>query len=100
MVSFTGGSPGKPRFLISGLCIYLESYLPPDQIREVYRAYLFSAEAHEGQMRKSGEPYIYHPVAVARILARLRIDQLTDLGWRLLAPLALLQLVVTLWIGG
>jgi len=34
------------------------------------------------------------------LYARLRIDQLTDLGWRLLAPLALLQLVVTLWIGG
>jgi GTP pyrophosphokinase len=64
----------RPRFLISDLCIYLETYLPPEQIREVYRAYLFSAEAHEGQHRKSGEPYIYHPVAVARILAEMRMD--------------------------
>ena len=63
-----------PRFLISDLCIFLESYLSPEQIREVYRAYLFSAEAHEGQHRKSGEPYIYHPVAVARILAEMRMD--------------------------
>ncbi len=64
----------QPRYLISDLCSYLESYLPAEQIREVYRAYLYSAEAHEGQKRKSGEPYIFHPVAVARILAELRMD--------------------------
>ncbi len=74
-----GSSPnsqdlGRPRFLVSDLCVYLESYLPPQQIREVYRAYLFGAEAHEGQHRMTGEPYIYHPVAVARILADLRMD--------------------------
>jgi guanosine-3',5'-bis(diphosphate) 3'-pyrophosphohydrolase len=59
------------RFLISDLCRMLESYLEPDQVQEVYRAYLFSAEAHEGQHRMSGEPYIYHPVAAARIAAIL-----------------------------
>jgi guanosine-3',5'-bis(diphosphate) 3'-pyrophosphohydrolase len=64
----------EPRFLISDLCAYLDSYLSEDQIREVYRAYLFGAEAHEGQWRKSGEPFIYHPVAVARILAQMRMD--------------------------
>ncbi len=64
----------KPRFLISDLCVYLETYLKPAQIRDVYRAYLFSAEAHEGQRRKTGEPYIFHPVAVARILATMRMD--------------------------
>jgi len=52
----------------------LEDYLEPDQIAEVYRAYLFGAEAHDGQSRKTGEPYIYHPVAVARILAEMRMD--------------------------
>jgi RelA/SpoT family (p)ppGpp synthetase len=62
------------RFLISDLCHMLESYLEPDQVQEVYRAYLFSAEAHEGQHRMSGEPYIYHPVAAARILAELGLD--------------------------
>jgi len=64
----------RARYLISDLCAYLESYLTPEQIREVYRAYLFSAEAHEGQSRMTGEPYIYHPVAVARILADLHMD--------------------------
>ena len=62
------------RFLISDLCELLESYLPSEQVREVYRAYLFGAEAHEGQHRKTGEPYIYHPVAVARILAGMHMD--------------------------
>ena len=41
---------------------------------QVYRAYLFSAEAHEGQVRKSGEAYIFHPVEVANILATMRMD--------------------------
>jgi GTP pyrophosphokinase len=66
--------PGDPRFLISDLCQFLESYLSQEQVSEVYRAYLFGAEAHEGQNRLSGEPYIFHPVAVARILAGMRMD--------------------------
>lgn len=61
-------------FLISDLCAILEGYLELDQVAEVYRAYLFGAEAHEGQKRLSGEPYIYHPLAVARILAEMRMD--------------------------
>ena len=61
-------------FLISDLCALLETYAEPDQVKEVYRAYLFGAEAHEGQQRLSGEPYIYHPLAVARILAEMRMD--------------------------
>jgi RelA/SpoT family (p)ppGpp synthetase len=64
----------ESRFLISDLCQMLESYLDKDQVQEVYRAYLFGAEAHEGQHRLSGEPYIYHPIAAARILAELRLD--------------------------
>ncbi len=66
--------PADARLLISDLCTYLEEYLTLDQVREVYRAYLFGAEAHEGQSRLSGEPYIYHPLAVARILAGMRMD--------------------------
>ncbi|MFP4697040.1 RelA/SpoT family protein, partial [Thiohalospira sp.] len=64
----------EPVLLISDLCEQLEDYLEPEQVAEVYRAYLFGAEAHEGQQRKSGEPYIYHPLAVAQILAELRLD--------------------------
>ena len=62
------------RFLISDLCQMLEAYLEKEQVQEVYRAYLFGAEAHEGQHRMSGEPYIYHPIAAARVLAELHLD--------------------------
>ncbi|GLV48509.1 guanosine-3',5'-bis(diphosphate) 3'-pyrophosphohydrolase [Thermus sp. LT1-2-5] len=49
-------------------------YLPPEDREKVKEAYLFAEEAHRGQVRKSGEPYITHPVAVAEILASLRMD--------------------------
>ncbi|HEX7381118.1 MAG TPA: bifunctional (p)ppGpp synthetase/guanosine-3',5'-bis(diphosphate) 3'-pyrophosphohydrolase [Nevskiaceae bacterium] len=52
----------------------MAAYLPPDQIAEVRRAYEFGARMHSGQSRTSGEPYIYHPLAVARILAEMRLD--------------------------
>ena len=64
----------ESRYLISDLIKLLETYLEPEQVQEVYRAYLFGAEAHDGQHRLTGEPYIYHPVAAARILADLRLD--------------------------
>ena len=65
------------RFLISDLCALLETYLEPQPIKNVYHAYLFSAAAHEGQTRLTGEPYIYHPLAVARILAGMHMDAQT-----------------------
>ncbi|MDH3316677.1 MAG: RelA/SpoT family protein [Gammaproteobacteria bacterium] len=61
-------------FLISDLCGLADNYLEPDQVREIYRAYQFGAEAHEGQRRASGEPYIQHPIQVAKILAEMRLD--------------------------
>ncbi|VAW70761.1 Guanosine-3',5'-bis(diphosphate) 3'-pyrophosphohydrolase / GTP pyrophosphokinase, (p)ppGpp synthetase II, partial [hydrothermal vent metagenome] len=66
---------GDPsRFLISDLCRIVEDYMSTDQVKEVYRAYLYGAQSHEGQFRKTGEPYIYHPIAVARILAEMHMD--------------------------
>jgi len=76
----TGESVGAkpvPRFLISDLCALLEKYLPEEQVKKIYNAYLFSADAHEGQLRKSGEPYIYHPLSVAKVLAELHMDAQT-----------------------
>ncbi|MEW6354607.1 MAG: bifunctional GTP diphosphokinase/guanosine-3',5'-bis pyrophosphate 3'-pyrophosphohydrolase [Pseudomonadota bacterium] len=61
-------------FLISDLTAILETYLDPKQIAKVQRAYEFGAHAHEGQQRLSGEPYIYHPLAAARILAEMHMD--------------------------
>ena len=50
------------------------AYLPEGQVERVLRAFQVGAQAHEGQERKSGEPYITHPVAVAGILAELGLD--------------------------
>ena len=66
---------GDPsRFLISDLCKIVEDYMNQDQVKDVYQAYLFGAHAHDGQYRKTGEPYIYHPISVARILAEMHMD--------------------------
>jgi guanosine-3',5'-bis(diphosphate) 3'-pyrophosphohydrolase len=59
---------------VRGLEQRLSSYLPPEQVARVRRAYEVGARAHEGQTRRSGEPYITHPVAVAGILAELGMD--------------------------
>lgn len=64
-------TPSRPA---SALCDSLSLYLDEKAIEEIYRAYLFGAEAHQGQRRCSGEPYIHHPIAVAEILAQLRLD--------------------------
>ncbi|MFN3987825.1 MAG: RelA/SpoT family protein [Rhodocyclaceae bacterium] len=52
----------------------LESYLKAEDVARIEAAYLFSASAHEGQFRISGEPYVSHPVAVADIVADWHLD--------------------------
>ena len=52
----------------------IEKYLPSDQIERIHAAYETAKNAHEGQTRSSGEPYITHPVSVACILADLPLD--------------------------
>jgi len=52
----------------------LEHYLNDAEIHAIEQAYLLAKEAHEGQKRHTGEPYITHPVAVATILAQMRMD--------------------------
>jgi GTP pyrophosphokinase len=56
------------------LSLRLKPYLKQEDIEQVMTAYRFSAAAHEGQLRKSGDPYISHPVTVACILAELHLD--------------------------
>ncbi len=51
-----------------------KEYLSDTQIEELRRAYLVAEEAHKPQKRSSGEPYIIHPVAVACIVAEMRLD--------------------------
>ncbi len=58
----------------SQLTLALKKYLKTPDIDLIWEAYRFSDKAHAGQMRKTGEPYISHPVSVAMILAKLHLD--------------------------
>ncbi|MBK1727362.1 bifunctional GTP diphosphokinase/guanosine-3',5'-bis pyrophosphate 3'-pyrophosphohydrolase [Halorhodospira neutriphila] len=64
----------EPERRLGELCTLLAAYLEPGTIESIREAYRFAAQAHEGQRRRSGEPYITHPIAVARILAEMRLD--------------------------
>ena len=55
----------------------VKGYLTTDEVNKVRRAYEFGAKAHEGQIRKSGEAYIHHPLTVARILGEMHMDHKT-----------------------
>lgn len=55
----------------------LQHYLDDSQIQTIEKAYILAKKAHEGQKRHTGEPYITHPVAVALILAQMRMDPAT-----------------------
>ncbi len=52
----------------------VEKYHPHEDLEILRRAYAFSAKEHRGQMRKSGEPFLNHPIAVANILAEMKLD--------------------------
>ena len=61
-------------YLFESLKQQISEYLDADQVAQVERAYITSRDAHHGQTRSSGEPYVTHPVAVTRILADMRLD--------------------------
>src|SRR5450830_561214 len=59
---------------VTHLVTRLSEYLTPSELKKVKEAYRFSDEMHLGQVRKSGEPYIIHPIAVAEICADWKLD--------------------------
>jgi GTP diphosphokinase / guanosine-3',5'-bis(diphosphate) 3'-diphosphatase len=59
---------------IDSLIKKISAYHPGEELDIIRLAYDFAAKAHEGQLRKSGEPYIVHPLAAAHMLADMRID--------------------------
>ncbi|AGA58609.1 (p)ppGpp synthetase, RelA/SpoT family [Thermobacillus composti KWC4] len=59
---------------IESLIEKASTYMKESDIAKIRDAYQFAAEAHKGQVRKSGEPYIEHPVAVAEILVNMQMD--------------------------
>ena len=52
----------------------VRSYKPDADILAIQKAYIYSAKMHEGQLRKSGEPYLIHPLGVAMIIAEMSLD--------------------------
>ncbi len=63
-----------PEELYQDLLIRVRKYHPSDDLSLIEKAYRLASAAHEGQKRKSGEPYIIHPLDVAIILADLEMD--------------------------
>ncbi|MEZ9134130.1 HD domain-containing protein, partial [Vibrio breoganii] len=61
-------------YLFDSLKDVAQEYLTEPQIEPLRQSYVVARNAHEGQTRSTGEPYIIHPVAVSRILAEMRLD--------------------------
>ncbi len=67
----------SPEKLYEELIASVRKYHPSTDISQIEKAYRIAEKAHEGQVRKSGEPYIIHPLCVAIILAELELDKET-----------------------
>lgn len=67
----------EPEVLFQKLTSMVKKYHPSDDVHLIEKAYKIAYKAHEGQKRKSGEPYIIHPVCVCIILAELELDKET-----------------------
>jgi GTP pyrophosphokinase len=68
------GEPETPPADLDQLLRTVKSYNAKADTKEIQRAFAFAAEAHAGQKRLSGEDYVYHPLAVAQVLAELGLD--------------------------
>ncbi|MBM4337868.1 MAG: bifunctional (p)ppGpp synthetase/guanosine-3',5'-bis(diphosphate) 3'-pyrophosphohydrolase, partial [Deltaproteobacteria bacterium] len=55
----------------------VQGHFPGVDVSLLEKAYVYSAKVHQGQMRLSGEPYLTHPLAVAELLAEMRLDHVT-----------------------
>ena len=60
--------------MLSVLTEKLSNYLEQKEVKKIERAYRYADQCHSGQLRQSGDPYITHPLAVANILADMRLD--------------------------
>ena len=67
----------SPEELYKDLIVRVRKYHPSDDISLIEKAYRLADDAHRNQVRKSGEPYIIHPLCVAIILADLEMDKET-----------------------
>ncbi len=77
-MSETQNSPCcDPKVDIANILAKIAKFHPNDDLSVVEAAYAYACEAHKGQVRKSGEPYIIHPISVAQTLADLMLDATT-----------------------
>ena len=60
---------------LSDILQRVSGYHPDPDLDIIKKAYVYSARVHQGQLRKSGEPYLVHPLEVAGILAELKLDE-------------------------
>ncbi|WP_322818768.1 bifunctional (p)ppGpp synthetase/guanosine-3',5'-bis(diphosphate) 3'-pyrophosphohydrolase [Tepidiforma sp.] len=75
-MSLSPGEPAVASVSIDGLLTRARQYLPEDRLGIIREAFEFAAKHHEGQLRKTGDPYITHPLAVAELVANLELDHL------------------------
>ncbi|GIW17099.1 bifunctional (p)ppGpp synthetase/guanosine-3',5'-bis(diphosphate) 3'-pyrophosphohydrolase [Tepidiforma sp.] len=75
-MSVSPGEPAVASVSIDALLARASQYLPADRLDIIRDAFDFAARHHEGQFRKTGDPYITHPVAVAELVANLELDHL------------------------
>ena len=59
---------------VQEICSSVSGYDPAADLGLIQRSFEFAAERHAGQRRRSGEPYVVHPVGVARVISQLRLD--------------------------
>ncbi len=66
---------GRPLLRLNDILDRVSGYHPDPDLDVIKKAYVYSAKVHQGQIRKSGEPYLIHPLEVAGILAEMRLDE-------------------------
>ena len=64
----------EPKLTIDDLCFATANYLETSQVDAIRKAYHFAEQAHKEQKRRSGDPYITHPLAVSHVLAMMHMD--------------------------
>ena len=62
------------RGMSRNLLALVKSYQPSADSERIRRAYLFAEKAHSGQFRRSGEPYVTHPLSVSHVIGELKLD--------------------------
>ena len=69
------GFPFRPLLRLNDILDRVSGYHPDPDLDLIKKAYVYSAKVHQGQIRKSGEPYLIHPLEVAGILAEMHLDE-------------------------